>query len=79
MQKMFDIDVDGERFIGRHDAVPQHVGRDVEHVLRDDIVAAAQRSERSSGGDEAIAIFNAVLPAAVLGVAFPLVRLSQHR
>lgn len=34
---------------------------------------------RSSGGDEAVAIFNAVLPAAVLGVALRLVRLSQHR
>ena len=43
----------GERVVGEHQPVPQHVGGDVEDVLRQHVVAAADQGERAGGGDEA--------------------------
>ena len=40
----------GQRVVGEHDAVPQHLGRHVEHVLRDDEAAAAQHGEGPGRG-----------------------------
>ena len=43
----------GERVVGEHQPVPKHVGGDVEDVLRQHVVAAADQGERPGGGDEA--------------------------
>ena len=33
--------------------MPQHVGDDLDDVLRDDVVAAADQRQRARGGDDA--------------------------
>ena len=43
----------GQRVVGQHEPVPQHVGGDVDDVLRDDEVAAADQRQRAGGGDDA--------------------------
>ena len=46
-------DVVGERVVGEHQPVAQDVGRDVLHVLRQRVVAAAQQRQRPGGPDDA--------------------------
>ena len=43
----------GERLVGEHQAVAQHVGGDVEHVLGEHVAAAPQQGEGPAGGDQA--------------------------
>ena len=42
-----------ERFVGRHDAVTQDIGCDVEYVLRQDIGTSPHESERTTASDKA--------------------------
>ena len=46
-------DVVGERVVAEHQPVPQDVRRDVLHVLRQRVVAAAQQGQRPGGADDA--------------------------
>ena len=46
------VDAGGERLVGQHDAVAQHVAREVAHVGRQHVVAPAQQRERAAGVDE---------------------------
>ena len=45
-------EVAGERFVREHEAVAQHVGGDVEHVLGQGVGAAAQQGQGPCPGDE---------------------------
>ena len=49
---MVDLHSLGQRLVREHQAVPQHVGGDVEHVLGDDERPLAQQGQRLAGGDE---------------------------
>ena len=42
----------GERLVGEHEAMAQHVRREVGHVLGQHVVAAAQVSQRAAALDE---------------------------
>ena len=42
------VDAGGERLVGEHDAVAQHVAREVAHVGREHVVAPAQQRERAA-------------------------------
>ena len=48
-----DRDAVGQRVVGQHQPVPQHVRRDVEDVLRQHVVAAADQRQRAGRGDDA--------------------------
>ena len=42
----------GQRFVGQHQAVAEHVGNEIYRVLRQDVAAAAQVGERAGALDE---------------------------
>jgi hypothetical protein len=43
----------GQRVVGQDQPVPQHVRDDLDDVLRDDVVAAADQGQGPRGGDDA--------------------------
>ena len=46
------LDVIGQRIVSENQTVPQHVGNHLDHILRDDIVAAANQRQRPGGRDD---------------------------
>ena len=46
-------DAFGQRFVGRHHAMAQHIGRDIHHIGGQHIVAAAQIGQRPARLDHA--------------------------